>query len=147
MENFTSLLRKALENTFRYGQGTKDMAGPSGLSTEVFIDKVRIRIWMQSLGSWGAFFVSYFLCNIFHHQVAWRLGRYVAATVEECSPQDLVIPSPRFRRNCTYCFQWYYKAYFICYMFQIMSIANQWKSFSRFMTQMVMETLLLTTWR
>lgn len=38
--NFTSMLRKALENTFRYGQGTKDMAGPNGLSTERFIDKV-----------------------------------------------------------------------------------------------------------
>lgn len=40
VENFTTLLRKALENTFRYGQGTKDMAGPTGLSTEKFIDKV-----------------------------------------------------------------------------------------------------------
>jgi isocitrate dehydrogenase len=69
--NFTTLLRKALENTFRYGQGTKDMAGPTGLSTEKFIDKV-----------------------------AWRLGRYVAATVEDVSPQDLVVPSLKFRRNC-----------------------------------------------
>ena len=27
--------------TVRYGQGTRDMAGPSGLTTEAFISKVR----------------------------------------------------------------------------------------------------------
>ena len=27
--------------TVRYGQGTRDMAGPSGLTTEAFINKVR----------------------------------------------------------------------------------------------------------
>jgi hypothetical protein len=27
--------------TIRYGQGTRDMAGPSGLTTEAFINKVR----------------------------------------------------------------------------------------------------------
>jgi hypothetical protein len=26
----------------RYGQGTRDMAGPEGLTTEKFIDKVRV---------------------------------------------------------------------------------------------------------
>ena len=31
---FTKTLRTALHNTFRYGQGTRDMAGPEGLTTE-----------------------------------------------------------------------------------------------------------------
>ena len=59
--------------TTRYGQGTRDMAGPSGLTTEAFISKV-----------------------------AWRLGRYVAAVVDEVAPRDLLMPSLKFRRNCTY---------------------------------------------
>ncbi len=46
------------------------MAGPSGLTTEQFIDKV-----------------------------AWRLGRYIAAEEEEIQSRDLVIPDPKFRRN------------------------------------------------
>lgn len=29
-----------MHNTFRYGQGTRDMAGPEGLTTEKFINKV-----------------------------------------------------------------------------------------------------------
>ena len=61
--------------TTRYGQGTRDMAGPSGLTTEAFISKV-----------------------------AWRLGRYVAAEVDEVAPRDLLMPSLKFRRNCTYIF-------------------------------------------
>jgi hypothetical protein len=71
--NFTKLLKSALHNTFRYGQGTRDMAGPSGLTTEAFIDKV-----------------------------AWRLGRYYVAHLSEdiMKPQDLVIPDLKFRRNC-----------------------------------------------
>jgi isocitrate dehydrogenase len=68
--NFTKTLKSALHNTFRYGQGTRDMAGPSGLTTEDFVNKV-----------------------------AWRLGRYVAAQVDEVAPQDLLIPSLKFRRN------------------------------------------------
>jgi isocitrate dehydrogenase len=72
--NFTKLLKKAMHNTFRYGQGTRDMAGPTGLTTEAFIDKV-----------------------------AWRLGRYyVAHLAEDVEPADLVIPDIRFRRNCEY---------------------------------------------
>ena len=31
---FTKTLRTALHNTFRYGQGTRDMSGPHGLTTE-----------------------------------------------------------------------------------------------------------------
>ena len=55
---FTELVKKAMHNTFRYGQGTRDMAGPTGLTTEAFIDKV-----------------------------AWRLGRYVAADEEQVMPE------------------------------------------------------------
>jgi hypothetical protein len=38
---FVKTLRSALHNTFRYGQGTRDMAGANGLTTEAFISKVR----------------------------------------------------------------------------------------------------------
>lgn len=49
-DKFVDQLRKALHNTFRYGQGTWDMAGKdTGLTTEAFIQKV-----------------------------GWRLGRYLA---------------------------------------------------------------------
>ena len=67
--NFTEVLRTAMHNTFRYGQGTRDMSGPSGFTTEDFIAKV-----------------------------AWRLQRYLAAQLEE-SPPTLSEPSRRFRRN------------------------------------------------
>lgn len=68
---FTELMRKALHNTFRYGQGTRDMAGPDGLTTERFIDKV-----------------------------AWRLGRYIAAMADDVNPSDITIPLRSHRRNC-----------------------------------------------
>lgn len=71
MNTFTGHLRKALHNTFRYGQGTRDMAGPTGLTTEVFIDKV-----------------------------AWRLGRYVAAMEEEVAPSEMVMPTKRHAEVC-----------------------------------------------
>lgn len=70
---FTQQLRRALHNTFRYGQGTRDMAGPSGLTTEVFIDKV-----------------------------AWRLGRYVVAVKEDVPPDSMVVPELRFSHTCQY---------------------------------------------
>jgi hypothetical protein len=63
MKLFVKTLRSALHNTFRYGQGTRDMSGPSGLTTEQFIDKV-----------------------------AWRLGRYVAADEEHVEPQVRRLP-------------------------------------------------------
>lgn len=72
VRRFTSTLRLALHNTFRYGQGTRDMAGPSGLTTEAFVDKV-----------------------------AWRLGRYMAALSEDAPPQPVFAPPRTFRRNCT----------------------------------------------
>lgn len=70
---FTTQLRKALHNTFRYGQGTRDMAGKDGLTTEKFVDKV-----------------------------AWRLGRYMAALYDDVSKQDIVIPARSHRRNCKF---------------------------------------------
>merc|ERR1712166_1097357 len=44
LHNYTKALRKALHNTFRYGQGTKDLSGPTGLSTEEFVTKVGERL-------------------------------------------------------------------------------------------------------
>jgi len=67
--NFTSTLRLAIHNTFRYGQGTRDMSGPSGYTTEDFIRKVK-----------------------------WRLDRYVAAQIEE-HPPELPEPDRHFVRN------------------------------------------------
>lgn len=68
--NFTSTLRVALHNTFRYGQGTRDMSGPSGFTTEDFIRKV-----------------------------AWRLQRYLAMQYDEAPPPKLGEPERKFRRN------------------------------------------------
>lgn len=71
IHQFTETLRIALHNTFRYGQGTKDMAGKTGLSTEKFIDKV-----------------------------AWRLGRYMAAHYDDIESQDITVqPARSYRRN------------------------------------------------
>jgi len=44
IQRFTSCLRQALHNTFRAGEGTRDMSGPSGLTTEGFIEKVSKRL-------------------------------------------------------------------------------------------------------
>jgi isocitrate dehydrogenase len=68
--NFTVTLRKAMHNTFRYGQGTRDMSGPSGYTTEDFIKKV-----------------------------AWRLHRYLSAQYEEEAPPELTDPDRKYRRN------------------------------------------------
>jgi isocitrate dehydrogenase len=67
--HFTTTLRLALHNTFRYGQGTRDMAGPTGFTTEDFIDKV-----------------------------AWRLGRYLNDQVEKTAPPELEEPDRMYRR-------------------------------------------------
>mmetsp|Transcript_19578 Transcript_19578/g.33378 ORF Transcript_19578/g.33378 Transcript_19578/m.33378 type:complete len:544 (+) Transcript_19578:117-1748(+) len=58
--NFNETLRLALHNTFRYGQGTRDMCGPTGFTTEDFVAKV-----------------------------AWRLDRYLQQQVEEQAPPEL----------------------------------------------------------
>merc|ERR1712238_558983 len=68
--NFTETLREAMHNTFRYGQGTRDMSGPSGFTTEDFIAKV-----------------------------AWRLQRYLAMQDEEVPPPQLHEPDRKFLRN------------------------------------------------
>jgi len=68
--NYTSTLRLALHNTFRYGQGTRDMSGPTGYTTENFVDKV-----------------------------AWRLGRYLADQLEKESPPSLDEPDRTYRRD------------------------------------------------
>lgn len=71
VDNYCVTLRTAMHNTFRYGQGTRDMSGPSGFTTEDFIKKV-----------------------------AWRLNRYLAQQGEEESPPPkLHEPDRRFRRN------------------------------------------------
>lgn len=67
---FTSDLRKALHNTFRYGQGTRDMSGAEGLTTERFVDKV-----------------------------AWRLGRYVASHYDDVEQPRVITPARSNRRN------------------------------------------------
>lgn len=68
--NFCTTLRTALHNTFRYGQGTRDMSGPSGFTTEDFCRKV-----------------------------AWRLQRYLAMQYDEVPPPSLNEPDRKFRRN------------------------------------------------
>eukprot|EP00051_Salpingoeca_urceolata_P017698 m.243758 g.243758 ORF g.243758 m.243758 type:complete len:531 (+) comp19025_c1_seq1:93-1685(+) len=42
--HFTSTLRHALHAAFREGQGTRDMAGPEGLTTEAFVEHVGERL-------------------------------------------------------------------------------------------------------
>ena len=37
VKNYTHCLKKALHNTFRYGQGTRDMSGEDGLTTGMYI--------------------------------------------------------------------------------------------------------------
>eukprot|EP00978_Attheya_sp_CCMP212_P042805 scaffold267462_cov54-Attheya_sp.AAC.1 len=54
---YTTTLRLAMHNTFRYGQGTRDMSGPKGFTTEDFVKKV-----------------------------AWRLDRYLEQRIVESPP-------------------------------------------------------------
>lgn len=73
VNNYTTTLRTALHNTFRYGQGTRDMCGPTGFTTEDFIAKV-----------------------------AWRLNRYLAQQTEEQAPpelkeEDLELPASKLK--------------------------------------------------
>jgi len=68
--NYTETLRLAMHNTFRYGQGTRDMTGPTGNTTEQFVDKV-----------------------------AWRLGRYLDDQHEKEQPPTLEEPDRTFQRN------------------------------------------------
>jgi isocitrate dehydrogenase len=43
IDHFTTTLRKAMHHTFRYDKGTRDMSGPSGFTTEQFVDRVAWR--------------------------------------------------------------------------------------------------------
>lgn len=49
MQDFTQSLRKAMHHTFRCGEGTRDIAGPSGLTTEEFIDRVAWRMTAKTV--------------------------------------------------------------------------------------------------
>jgi len=72
VDNHAKVLREALHNTFRYGQGTRDMCGPTGFTTEDFIAKV-----------------------------AWRLDRYLVQQQHEreappeLAEEDLAIPADK----------------------------------------------------
>lgn len=68
--NWCMTLRQALHNTFRYGQGTRDMSGPTGFTTEDFIAKV-----------------------------AWRLDRYLAMQEEEEPAPVLSEPSREYLKQ------------------------------------------------
>ena len=69
--HFVATLRRAMHNTFVYGQGTWDMAGPDGLTTEEFVAKV-----------------------------AWRVGRYLEAEDDaETADPAAAKPSVLLRRG------------------------------------------------
>ena len=81
--HYTACLKRAIHNTFRLGEGTRDMCGPTGLTTEQFVDKV-----------------------------GWRLGLYLAGQTEPAKEEaveikedvlevkeSVVIADPRYRRN------------------------------------------------
>ena len=69
--HYTACLKRAIHNTFRLGEGTRDMCGPSGLTTEQFVDKV-----------------------------SERLEKYLAGgDDEESVPDPAVKADPKFRRN------------------------------------------------
>lgn len=53
ISNYTNCLRQSLHNTFRYGQGTRDLAGPTGLTTEEFMAKVgnRLKSYLSITGN------------------------------------------------------------------------------------------------
>ena len=44
VKHLTRSLRKAMHDCFRLGEGTRDMAGPSGLTTEQFVDAVKVKL-------------------------------------------------------------------------------------------------------
>jgi len=70
--NYTNLLRSAMHRTMVYGQGTRDLCGPEGFTTEQFVDKV-----------------------------AWRLERYLKMGEAEAEERRTapVRPSRKLRRN------------------------------------------------
>ena len=89
--NYTATLKQAIHNTFRYGQGTRDMAGPTGLTTEQFVDKVAWRLG-------NAHFYDLSLCPTYHERLS--KGRYLAKQEDEMSlPEETLLPSLKNRRN------------------------------------------------
>ncbi|GMH78243.1 hypothetical protein TrLO_g3436 [Triparma laevis f. longispina] len=66
---WTTTLRKAMHNTFRYGQGARSLSGPEGFTTVDFVE-----------------------------MVAWRLERYLFQGEDETAP-ELSEPDRAFRRN------------------------------------------------
>ena len=68
MVSFVKVLRRALHNTFRYGQGTRDMVGDEGLTTEQFVEKV-----------------------------SHRLAKYLAAEEDEKIPPKVLTPDVRYQ--------------------------------------------------
>eukprot|EP00659_Diplonema_papillatum_P021624 gene21624-33279_t len=52
VEKFTGCLKKAMHASFRVGEGTKDMVGAKGLSTEQFVDVVSARLERYLDGNW-----------------------------------------------------------------------------------------------
>ena len=44
IKHFTTSLRTAMHSSFREGKGTRDMSGPSGLTTEAFVEEVGARL-------------------------------------------------------------------------------------------------------
>jgi len=77
IEFFTQSLRTALHDAFRSGHGTRDMSGPSGLTTEAFIANVADRL------------------NVLLDPDAAA----AAAASETDTAIELAQPDPRFRRN------------------------------------------------
>jgi hypothetical protein len=61
LDRYVTQLRNALHNTFRQGEGTRDMIGAEGLTTEQFVEKV-----------------------------GWRLGRYIARDVDNGDDEEPV---------------------------------------------------------
>jgi adenylosuccinate lyase len=78
---FTSTLRTALHNTFRYGQGTRDMAGEKGLTTEEF--------------GWAMATNGLFIVLLQPLAVSWA-ERFTQARV---LAEGLTVDAPRMRRN------------------------------------------------
>ena len=56
VKNYTHCLKKALHNTFRYGQGTRDMSGDDGLTTGIYLH-THIYIHIKLAGNYFESFI------------------------------------------------------------------------------------------
>jgi len=50
IDNYGDCMRRAMHKTFLVGEGTRDMQGPSGLTTEAFVDRVAYRLGLYLEG-------------------------------------------------------------------------------------------------